>query len=153
VGTAFFRALDALRIDDRRSRARLTCRLLAAFDIERVVDALQRSVPTPAAEVIIHRAACRQILRDRAPLAAGAEDVHKSVDDLAQVDRALVATWLGPRKQGRDLRPFFVGQVALVAQAAAVIAAAVLLGPHPGPPVPCRGRKMVVESVSSRGAR
>src|SRR5208337_1022870 len=37
-------------------------------------------------------------------------------------------------RQRSDLRPFFIGQVTLIAQPAAVIAGAVLLGPHGMPP-------------------
>jgi hypothetical protein len=80
----------------------------------------------------VHRAARRQVLGDRAPLAAGAEHVHDAVDDLALVDLALAPAALGGRDQGRDQRPFRVGQVAGIAQVVAVVAAAVLDGPHGG---------------------
>src|SRR5271170_5561112 len=59
VSTALFRVLDALGVDDRRGRAGLPRGVLPAFEVERMVDALQRSVPTPAVEVAIQRAACR----------------------------------------------------------------------------------------------
>src|SRR5208283_2742875 len=75
VGAALFGAFDALGIDDRCGRTGLTRGSLAAFDVEGVVDAIQRSIPAPAIEVVVYCAARGQILGDRAPLAAGAEDV------------------------------------------------------------------------------
>src|SRR5271166_2062938 len=134
VGAALFGAFDALGIDDRCGRTVLTRGSLAAFDAEGVVDAVQRSIPAPAIEIVVYCAARGQILGDCAPLAAGAEDVHQAVDHLAQVDRALIATRFGRWDQRSDLRPFFIGQVTLIAQPAAVIAGAVLLGPHGMPP-------------------
>ena len=41
-----------------------------------MMDAIQRAVPVPQAEVIMHGASGRQILGPRAPLAAGAQNVH-----------------------------------------------------------------------------
>src|SRR5580658_7033689 len=73
VGTAFFRALDALRIDNCHGRTGFPRGLFSTFDVERVVDALQRPVPAPAVEVVMHCAARRQVLRDCTPLTAGAE--------------------------------------------------------------------------------
>src|SRR6202034_4735490 len=40
------------------------------------------------------------VLRDRAPLAASAEEIHQSVDHIAQSYRTLVAAWFGRREQG-----------------------------------------------------
>ena len=48
-----------------------------------MMDAIQRAVPVPQAEVIMHGASGRQILGQRAPLAAGAQNVHHAVDHLA----------------------------------------------------------------------
>ena len=54
-----------------------------------MMDAIQRAVPVPQAEVIMHGASGRQILGQRAPLAAGAENVHHAVDHLADSERRL----------------------------------------------------------------
>ncbi len=67
------------------------------------MDALERAVPTPKVEVIVEGRARRQILRDGAPLAAGAENVHEAVDNLAYVDVALVAAAFGRRNQRFDM--------------------------------------------------
>src|SRR5262249_39288461 len=80
-----------------RARAGLARRLLTAFHIERVMDVLQRSVPAPQAEIAVDRAARRQVLRDVAPLAAGAQHIHHAVDHLTHVDGAPAATSFGRR--------------------------------------------------------
>src|SRR5271165_1071223 len=98
----FFRALDALTVDDRGGRARFAHGRFPALHVERRVDALERAVPTPKVEVIVKRRARRQVLRDGAPLAAGAEDVHQAVDDLAHVDMTSVAAAPGRCMSGVD---------------------------------------------------
>ena len=139
MSAALFRTLDALSVDDCSGRTGLPWGLLSAFDVERVMNSLQRAIPTPAVEVVIHRAACRQILKDRTPLTAGAEDVHQPVHHLAEVDRALGSARLGRRDERRDLRPLITGQVAFISQPTTVVAATVLLGPHRAPPKTARG--------------
>ena len=99
-----------------------------------MMNAIERPVIAPAIEVVVHRALWRQILWQRVPLAACAQDIHDAVDDFADVHRPLVAAALGGRDLRFDLRPFLVGQVALVAQMAAVVAAAILGRPHAAPP-------------------
>ena len=123
----FFCALDALAVDDGRGRACFARGGFPALHVERLVNSLQRSVPTPKMEVIVERRARRQVLRDGAPLAAGAEDVHEAVDDLAHVDMTSIAAALGRRNQRLDMRPFGVGQIARVAEPAAIIASAVFV--------------------------
>ncbi len=84
---------------------------------------VERAVPAPQAEIVIQRRARRQIFRDGPPLAAGAQDVHQPIDNLAKVHRTLVAAALSWRDAGRDQRPFLMGQVAWIAQAAPIVAA------------------------------
>ena len=67
---------------------------------------------------------------DGAPLAAGAEDVHEAVDDLAHLDMTSIAAALSRRNQRLDMRPFGVGQIARVAEPAASAASAVFVAPH-----------------------
>src|SRR5690348_1267015 len=92
-----FRAFHALAIDHRCCRAGLSPALLATFDVERVMDALERAVIAPAIEVVVHRAFRGQVLRQSAPLAAGAQDIHQTVHDLTDVDGPPVAAALGRR--------------------------------------------------------
>ncbi len=56
------------------------------------MDAVQRAVLGPAAEVVVHRAARWKIPGQRAPLAAGAEDVHQAIDDVAVVAATIVVS-------------------------------------------------------------
>ena len=145
----FFRALDALAGpralrpgDDRGGRACFARGGFSALRVERRVDALERAVPTPKVEVIVEGRARRQVLRDGAPLAAGAENVHEAVDNLAYLDVASVAAAFGRRNQRFDMRPFGVGQIARIAQPAAVIASAVFVGPHRRPPQAIRAASL-----------
>ena len=103
-----FRALDALTVDDRGGRAGLSLGQLPTPEVKRVMDAFQRAVVVPAAEGVVHRAARRQVLRDRSPLATGAQHIHQAIDHLAHIDRALVAASLGWRNQRLHQRPFLI---------------------------------------------
>ena len=89
-----------------------------------MMDAIQRAVPVPQAEVIMHGASGRQILGQRAPLAAGAQNVHHAVDHLADSDAPFAAAGLARRDQRLDMRPFRIGQVARITQFVAVVARA-----------------------------
>jgi hypothetical protein len=76
-----------------------------------MMDAIQRAIPVPQAEVIMHGASGRQVLGQRAPLAAGAEQIHHAVDHLAQIDAALAAAGLARRDQRLDMRPENAGAI------------------------------------------
>ena len=73
----------------------------------------------------MHGASGRQILGQRAPLAAGAQNVHHAVDHLADSDAPFAAAGLARRDQRLDMRPFRIGQVARITQFVAVVARAV----------------------------
>src|SRR5271157_4801031 len=130
----FFRALDALAVDDRGGRARLARDGLAALRIKRVVDAIERAVPAPQVEIIVERRARRQVLGDRPPLTPGAQDIHQAVDNLAHDDMTPVAAAPGRRNERLHQRPFLVRQIARIAQPASVIASPTLARPHRRPP-------------------
>ena len=80
-----------------------------------MMDALQRAVPVPQHEIVVHRGLGRQVLGQRAPLAAGAEQVHHAVDHLADIDAPFAAAGLARRDQRLDQRPLLIGQVARIA--------------------------------------
>ena len=143
----FFRALDALAVDDRGGLACFARRGFPALDVERLVNTLERSVATPKIEVIVERRARRQVLRDGAPLAAGAEDVHQAVDDLALIDVTAVAAALGWRNKRLDMRPFGVGHIARVAEPAVIIASAVFVAPHRRPPQSIRAAFLESQAI------
>ena len=125
-----FRALDALAVDDGGGRARFAGGLLATARVKRLMDAVERAVPAPQIEIIVDRRARRQVLGDRPPLAAGAQNIHQAVDDFAHVHRPPVAAALPRRDERLRQRPFLVGQVARIAQLAAVIATPIFIRPH-----------------------
>ena len=90
----FFGAFHALAVDDAGSGARFALGFLPAFEVERMMDAIERAVPGPQAEVIMHGASGGQVFGKTAPLAASAENVHHAVDHLAQINAALAAATL-----------------------------------------------------------
>ena len=117
-----------------------------------MMDAIERAVPAPQAEVIMHGASGGQVFGKRAPLAAGAENVHHAVDHLAQIDAALAAAALARRNQRLDMRPFLIAQVARIAQRVTVVAGSVFSGPHRAPHDRKRHpERITFESHVSRG--
>jgi hypothetical protein len=56
-----FGALHALAINDGGGGTGFAFRLFATLLVERVMNAIQRAVPTPQAKVVVHGAARRQI--------------------------------------------------------------------------------------------
>src|SRR4029077_8472634 len=104
----FFRALDALTVDDGGARAGFSVGQLTTLHIKRVLEWIERAVPSPQVKIVVPRAARRQVLRDRSPLATGAQHIHQAIDYLAHIDRALVAASLGWRNQRLHQRPFLI---------------------------------------------
>jgi hypothetical protein len=107
------------------------------------MDTIERAVIVPAAEVIVHRAARREVFRQRGPLAPRAQNIHHPVDDFPLVNGSLVAAPLGGWNERPDERPLLIRQVAGVAQLAAIIPATVLCRPHPKAPA---NRTAAIES-------
>ena len=101
----FFGALHALAIDDGGGRAGFAFAVLPALQIQRVMDAIERSVVAPQIEIVEQRAARRQVLRDCSPLASRAQNIHDPVHHFAHVDRALVAAGLRWRDQWCNVPP------------------------------------------------
>src|SRR4029450_13848717 len=95
----FFGAFHALAIDDGSSRARFAFGLLAARDIERMVDAIGSAVATPQYKIVMYRALRRKVLGQGAPLTTRAQDVHDPVHHLPDINRSFVAARLGGRDQ------------------------------------------------------
>jgi hypothetical protein len=106
----FFGAFHALAVDDAGCGACFARGFLSALDVEHMMDAIQRAIPVPQAEVIMHSASGRQVLGKIAPLAAGAQNVHHAVDHLADIDAPFAAAGLARRDQRLDMRPFCIAQ-------------------------------------------
>ena len=110
------RCLGALTVDDCRARACLAARLLAHRDVKRIVDALQRAVPIPQLEIMVHRALRWKIFGQRLPLAAGPQQVEEAVDDLAHVGIPRPSTTSCRWDHRRHQRPFFIGEITRITQ-------------------------------------
>ncbi len=101
-----------------------------------MVDTIQRPVIVPKIEIFEQRAAWRQVLGDRAPLAARAQDVHQAVHDFTDIDAPPAPASLGRWYQWRDKSPFPVRHVTRIAKLAAIIRTTVFRCPHRScPPV------------------
>ena len=97
------------------------------------MDEIERAIPTPQVEIIVQGRARRQVFRDGPPLTSGGENIHEAVHNLAHDYCAFVATALAWRDQWFDQFPFVVGEVAGIAQMAAVIPGAIFIRPHRRP--------------------
>jgi hypothetical protein len=112
------------------------------------VEEIERAVVGPAAEIVIDRAPRWQVPRQRGPLAAGAQDVQKTIHQIPLDTRALVTARPGGWDQRPDPGPLVVRQIARVAQSAAIVASPVLSRPHVAPQLD-EGDKMVIVSRGS----
>src|SRR5215472_1928527 len=117
-------------VDDGSCRARFAFGLLAAGDIECMVDAIESAVATPQYKIVMYRALRRKVLGQGAPLTTRAQDVHDPVHHLPDINRSFVAAALGARDQRRDMRPFLVRQITRITQPAAVVTFAIPWRPH-----------------------
>ena len=79
--------------------------------MEFVVNLLPHSAPAPLGEVMINRAPLRQVVRNKPPSTAGAQQIKDSVEHLAHVGLAGSAIFVRRRDQGGKNRPLIVGQV------------------------------------------
>jgi len=84
----------------------------------------------PTAKVETDCAACGQVFEDRTPLVARAQRLHEPFDDVAHIDRALIATPFGPGDLRPNQRPLSVGQFARVAKPTAVVPGVKFVCPH-----------------------
>jgi hypothetical protein len=100
--------------------------LLAAFDVLRMMDPIQRAIAMPPRKIVMQRAARRKVFWDVPPLAAGAQDVHHAV----HVDPPLTAAASRGTDQRLDICPFVISQVARISQVIAVVLRPVLVRPQ-----------------------
>jgi hypothetical protein len=150
VQSPFLSRFAALAVDDRGRRARLAPGPLARLDVKRVVDALQRAVPIPQAEVVVRRALRRQILRQSLPLAAGRQHIEDGVQHLPDVHLAPSSATLGRRDHRLDQRPFAIRQVAGVPQPRASRQPPVFRRPHVvSPSIGATTYRIIIDSTDS----
>src|SRR5258708_29596429 len=80
-----FRRFSRFAIDNGGGGTGFSFRLLAAGDVERMVNAIQHTIAVPPDEVVVDRAVRREVLRKVAPLATGTEDIHHPIQERAHV--------------------------------------------------------------------
>ena len=120
-GAPFFRAFDALAVDDAGGRAGLAPDHLSALHVQDVVNAFQRAVVVPQIEIIEERALGWKVFGNIAPLTARAQYIHDPVDDLAHIDFPLSPATLCRGNQRRDVRPLLVRQIARITQLVTIV--------------------------------
>lgn len=98
------------------------------------MDTLQRTVPVPQHEIIMHRALRWQVFRQGAPLATGLQNIENPIHHLAHIHLAPTAATLGRWDQWRDQRPLRIAQIAGIASAFALVETTVFARPHRPPP-------------------
>src|SRR4051794_23751114 len=122
---AAFRALDALAVDDRGGGACLLSRQFPHLDEQREVNVVQRAIPFPQLEVVMDRAARRQILRQEAPLASRGKNIKDGVHNLAYNHLAAAAVTLFRRDERRDQRPFGIRHITRIAKSLSLVMLAI----------------------------
>ena len=99
----------------------------AAFYIELMMYEIERAIPTPAGRNNRTTSSAAAGLWDGPPLTTGGENIHEAIHNLAHggaVRGRAAPAW---RDQRFDQLPFVVGEVAGIAQMAAVIPRAILV--------------------------
>ncbi len=109
--SARFGRLDRLAIENPGAGSRLPPFALSPAAVERPVDAFERSVGAPLAEVGVDSLVVGQVTGQVAPGAAVFGNVENRVDDFTKVHRARSAASALGWKQRLDQFPFRVGQV------------------------------------------
>jgi len=104
--------------------------MLANRDVQFVMDALQRAIPVPQFEIVMHRALGWQVFGQGLPLAASPQDIENPVQHLAHIDRASTPAMPSRRDHGLHNRPFGISQIAWVTKAASIRGLAVFRCPH-----------------------
>src|SRR5258708_5773700 len=89
--TATFRGLHTLAVDNpSRWRGFASLPLSDALD-QRVIDRAPQARPAPLVKIILNRRACREVLRQRAPLAAAGPNIENCIHDHAETDLSRTA--------------------------------------------------------------
>ena len=132
-GPPFFRAFDALAVDDAEARAPPVGKL-ARLRIKRIVHAREHAIAIPADHVIMHDALGGEILRQLAPLASSRQHVENCVQQEARIGNPMTPRRLRRRHQRRDQRPLLVRQIARITAVLALVGRSVIVRPHSAPP-------------------
>jgi len=110
------RRFGALAVDDGSGRTGLAPSLFAHRNVKRMVDALQRAVPIPQLEIMMHRAFRREILGKGLPLASGPKHTEQAVENFADVHIPRPTAASRRRYHRRDQRPLVIGEITCITQ-------------------------------------
>jgi len=118
---ATFRGRSTLAVDDGCRGSNVAPKRSAGACHQPSIDPMPGAVVAPAVEITLHCRARREVPGQRAPLAAGGQNIEDGVDDRAPIPGAW--TPQPPRRwqQGLEHRPLAVRHVACVAKALASI--------------------------------
>jgi len=109
--------LAGLTIDHGRARLRVAAGRHAILHAEGRINAGPGAAEDPPIVVVAHGIRIGKIMRQQAPLAAGAEEIKHGVDDLAPGHRPGAAGPSGAGQQRPDQLPLSIGQIGRVRRA------------------------------------
>jgi hypothetical protein len=130
LDSAGFRGLDALAVDNRRTRRGFPADLLAAVHQQRCPDPRPDAELPELAKIAVDRRTGREARRQQTPLTTAPQHVKDRVQHLAQARRPRSTARLGRRQEWLDQRELGVRQVGCVAATEALILTAGGIGPH-----------------------
>ena len=113
---AAFRGLDALAVDDAGRGNGVASQRQTGAPHQREIDPPPDALIAPEIEVVLNGRARRKVLRQRAPLAAGRQDIEDRVHHHAQIDFARTPE---PARRGQkkaEQQPFRIRRVACITQ-------------------------------------
>src|ERR1041384_3387394 len=113
-GPSAIGGLDALRVDNRGAGLAVAAFQDAEVTAQGIVDPFPGTIFSPAPKVMIDDAPGRQIVGDKAPRTAGAQDIQDRIDDLALGINFWSTTRLGGRDHWFENLPFGIMEVGWV---------------------------------------
>lgn len=111
---AAFGGLYALTVDDAGGGNEVTPIGLANPHDKIGIETMPRSIVAPAIEVTLHRRAWREVLRQRAPLAASRQNVEDRIQYSPQINRPRTPQTPPLGQEWDDQSPFFIHHIACV---------------------------------------
>src|SRR5581483_12252080 len=98
--------LPVAALEDGRRRFGIAPLAAADFTAQVILDALSGAIEAELTEVMIDRAARREVLRQHAPGDAAAQDIEDGTEEMAHIDFARASTSFDGRDQILDRLPY-----------------------------------------------
>ena len=128
--TAAFRGLDRLTVDHGGRRTGFASDPLAVEHHELMIEALPQAVVAKANEPAIGCLVRREVFGQQPPGTAAAQHIENRVQHFAHRPHPTSPGRGGRRQKRRENPPFFVGQIAAIAQMATVVQSSGFGRPH-----------------------